>query len=173
MPVSDPIVISREELPDAGNGLGKTQVLCCTGNHYPKSRSRDMLLPYLLISMPGIQFVDDQASARDLLPTRTSPALGFLQPRQIADGENGVVDALVSSDHLARGEQPSESSQESFLGDEEPLLGASNNPPSSDIAQSRAPTPGPLMTSHTIYLLKHYESHVSPWVSPSSSSPSI
>lgn len=124
-----------------------------------------MLLPCLLISMPGIQFVYDQASARDLLPTCTSPALGSLQPRQIADGGNGVPNGLVSLGHLAGREHPGKSSQESLLGDEEPLLGASNYPPSSDIAQLRAPTPGPSMTSHTIYLLKHYETNVSPWVS--------
>ncbi|KAH8686286.1 hypothetical protein BGZ61DRAFT_589509 [Ilyonectria robusta] len=112
----------------------------------------------------AIQFVYDQASARDLLPTCTSPALGSLQPRQIADGGNGVPNGLVSLGHLAGREHPGKSSQESLLGDEEPLLGASNYPPSSDIAQLRAPTPGPSMTSHTIYLLKHYETNVSPWL---------
>lgn len=126
-----------------------------------------MLSSCLLISMPGIQFVDDQASASDLVPTRTSPALGILQPRQIADEGNGVVNGLISFGHLARGEQPGESSQEPLFGHEESFLGASNNPASSDITQSRAPTPRPSMTSHTIYLLKHYESHVSPWVSSS------
>ncbi|KAH7125894.1 hypothetical protein EDB81DRAFT_201844 [Dactylonectria macrodidyma] len=108
-----------------------------------------------------IQFVSDPSSDS---ATHVPAVFQSVQPSQIIARASETIDVPNASETIAVGGPPRQSSPESRPSYVNHDAESSGNPANSAATTSTSPTPGVSRESHTIYLLKHYQTHVAPWL---------
>ncbi|KAH7136930.1 hypothetical protein B0J13DRAFT_82682 [Dactylonectria estremocensis] len=108
-----------------------------------------------------VQFVGDPSSDFAMhAPAR----LESERPSPDVAGETRAINSSNASEDVIREREPRQSPSALRPSHVNRALESSNNPTISATTTSTLVTPGALREKHTIHLLKHYQTHVAPWL---------